>query len=578
MRGPFDAESLELLGGGLPTPGNPPLPGTIQGVPGRGSEHAIVGDTFEGASQLSRELATWAPSIRSADLDLLHARPIVDSRSRDAGRNDAYVQGGATIRKDSIVGSYYMLNSKPNIKMLFGKEDEALEDAFQEEVEERFSLWAESVDNWPDAARLNTMTDLVRMAIDQHTVYGEVFASVEWLRDTPRQFSTAIQMIDTDRLNSPPEFLLDPLVRGGVRRNQFGAPQGYYVRLAHPTDWFTSDAYKWKYVPIRKPWGRLQILHIYEQLRPDQSRGIGAMVSALKEIKMTKNFRDIVLQNAVVNATYAATIESDMPSEAIFSQLGGDNMTPERIETALAGYIGGHFEAIEKFTGGSKNLQIDGVKIPHLPPGTKLNLRGAGQGGPLGTDFEQSLLRYIAASLGVSFEQLSRDYSKSNYSSARASMNETYKGMLSIKRAVADRFATSVFRLWFEEAFNANVFTSLPSNRPSIYDGQNLDAYTQCDWVGASRGQVDELKETQAAILRLNNGISTLEQENARLGQDWRKQMRQMKREMEWKNFYNILQNPTDTTNQENAASGTKKAKKVASASAEQVGTEQVAA
>ena len=45
-----------------------------------------------------------------------------------------------------------------------------------------------------------------------------------------------------------------------------------------------------------------------------------------------------------------------------------------------------------------------------------------GKGGPLGQEFEQSLLRYIAAALGVSYEQLSKDYSQTNYSSARAAM------------------------------------------------------------------------------------------------------------------------------------------------------------
>jgi capsid protein len=29
-----------------------------------------------------------------------------------------------------------------------------------------------------------------------------------------------------------------------------------------------------------------------------------------------------------------------------------------------------------------------------------------------------------------------------------------------------------------------------------------FEAMSRCDWIGASRGQIDELKETQAAILR----------------------------------------------------------------------------
>jgi capsid protein len=67
--------------------------------------------------------------------------------------------------------------------------------------------------------------------------------------------------------------------------------------------------------------------------------------------------------------------------------------------------------------------------------------------------------------------------------------------------------------------------------KPSIYEGMNLDAYTACDWIGASKGQIDELKETQAAVLRLKYGLSTREDELMRLGKDWRKVFVQLERE-----------------------------------------------
>jgi capsid protein len=56
----------------------------------------------------------------------------------------------------------------------------------------------------------------------------------------------------------------------------------------------------------------------------------------------------------------------------------------------------------------------------------------------------------------------------------------------------------------------------------------------------------------------MNNGLSTLEDEIARLGGDWRKKLRQMAREQKLKDELGILQQPTDTTNQMNAASGSK--------------------
>lgn len=161
----------------------------------------------------------------------------------------------------------------------------------------------------------------------------------------------------------------------------------------------------------------------------------------------------------------------------------------------------------------------------------KLNLRSPSQGGLIGTDFEQSLLRYIAAILGVSYEQLSKDYSKTNYSSARAANNETWKTMQAVKRNVADRFANIIYALWLEEAIAVGEITSLPRNAPSFWDKMNKDAYSAAEWIGASRGQIDELKETQAAVLRLQTGLSTYEQEHARLGNDWRQVFAQQQRE-----------------------------------------------
>ncbi len=63
-------------------------------------------------------------------------------------------------------------------------------------------------------------------------------------------------------------------------------------------------------------------------------------------------------------------------------------------------------------------MTLGGVKIPHLFPGDDLKLQTAQDSDNGFSALEQALLRYIAAGLGVSYEQLSRDYSKVSYSSA----------------------------------------------------------------------------------------------------------------------------------------------------------------
>lgn len=551
----YDPANIELLGpvphdAGSAEPSLPALTG-----PGGGGDLAM-GGAYESASRYDNTVALWAAPLRSADADILPEKRTVDGRARDTLRNDAYVAGGATLHRDNIVGAAFTLNAKPSTGALGKQFDETWEEEFQEEVEEKFTLAVESPDNWIDASRRNGLTALTRLVIGIHVAAGESLAAVEYIKEPGRPFNTAIQMVDLDRLSNPPTMGLNDRIRGGVEMDRRNAPLAYHIRKAHPSDIGNTEAWQWARVPIRKPWGRLQVIHIHEQLRVDQTRGISEMVTALKESRMIKSLRGISLQNAVLNATYAASIESDLPSETVFQALGGGNITADSVQSSITDYATGFLSAIAEYAGNSKAMQIDGVKIPHFFPGTKLKLQPAGTG-IQAPDLEQSMLRYLAATLGVSYEQLSRDYTSTNYSSARASMAETWKFMQARKKAVADRFATIVYRLWLEEAINKGEIQSLPRLPAGwLYQGMNLDALATCDWIGASRGQIDELKETQAAVLRINNGLSTLEYELARLGMDWRKVIRQKAREQKRLTRYGVVLNATDTTNQENASTG----------------------
>jgi lambda family phage portal protein len=520
----------DLLG----TAGQAASPSAPVPAGGAGSTLAVAGGAFDAADRFDRSMALWAPPLMSADQEILPAKAMADARVRDTLRNDAYVANSANLHRDHIVGSLFLLNCKPATRVLWGSDDEVWEAEFQEEVEEKFTLWAESGECWVDATRRNTFSELVRLAVGINFMGGECLASVEYLREEiDRPFKTALLMLDLERLSTPPEHSWDRAVRGGIRRNRRGRPEGYYIRQAHPYDFRDPDAHHFKYVPVAKPWGRKQMLHIYEQVRPDQTRGIAQITSMLSEAYQGKAMRKLALQNMIVNSSYAAAIESDLPTDVVFNLLGGGNVGNEEAMTdAISTYMTSYLSTVAKYVGKSKYAQIDGVKIPHLPPGSKLNLLPVGKGGLLGTDFETSILRYMAAGSGVSLEQFSRDYSKTNYSSIKAGLAETGLYMASKKKIIADRFGSGVFRLWFEEAANKGAIEALKRPRvPNFYDPLMSEAYTACEWIGASRGQVDELKETQAAVARVNAGLSTREIEIARFGRDYRKVFRQLARE-----------------------------------------------
>lgn len=485
---------------------------------------------LEAANRVSREMATWDANPLPLDALLRFDKDTIDDRARDVTLNDGYAAGVVAIHKDNIVGNQFRLNSQPDADVL-GVDDDAWLQEFQLQVEARFNNTADSTRHWLDASGMNDFTSLIRQAIGMFLVHGEVLAVAEWIDNAKRPYATAVQMISPKRLSNPYNLADDEHFQNGVERDVYGRALAYHIREAHPFDFRQPEKnYRWKRVEAETAWGRQQVIHIIEQLLPDQTRGISEMVSVLKQMRMTRRFQDVELQQAILQATYAASIESDLPPQLIAEIMGANPNAPsfgEAAKSMLASIL--HHRA-------TNNLQLDGARIPVLHPNTKLNLQQLGQPSGVGSSYEQSLLRHVAAGLGVSYEQFSRDYTQTNYSSARASMNETFKFMQSRKKMVADRFATAIYRLWLEEQINLGNIP-LPKGKGKMWIYKNpeiFDALAKCSWIGAARGQIDEMKETQASILKVKFGLATMEMEAAKYGLDWREVLKQRKREQDF--------------------------------------------
>ena len=487
-----------------------------------------IGGAFDGARKYDQSLANFNPPSVSADMSILHDKEILDSRVEDMLRNDGYIRSARQLHRDNIVGDRYLLNARPKLAVL--GLDEAWGKEFQLEVESKFGLAAESEDCWFDAAGKMTFTGIIRLVVGIYCARGEVLGQAKYLRGSRRPFKTAVQMIDLDRLETPYEHQADKRVRGGIRHDVNGRPLGAYIRNAHKSDFLMQpEDMDYTFIPARKPWGRQQLMYLLDADRPDQSRGVSEIVAGLKELHITKSFRNVTLQNAVVNATIAASIESELPSETVFAQMGAGRKSKSE-GGAVAKYGQDYLGAVAQYSG--DKLKIDGAKIPHLFPGTKLKLHPAGSPGGVGQDFEKGLLRYISALLGVSYEQLSRDYSETNYSSARAAMNETWKFMQSRKRMVADRWANMIYALWLEEQINSGGLETMRGRSvPNFYDPLMKEAYAHASWIGAGRGEVDPLKERQADVLAVKYRLMTREEYFAKHGKDYREEFAQMERE-----------------------------------------------
>lgn len=491
---------------------------------------ASVGNAYDGADRMNMETARWNPPLLSADGEILGSKETLDARGREMVRNDPLISNAVDIYRNGVVGTKMVLNAKPNGKAL-GFSDEVVE-AFQEEAEALFEVYAYSERCFVDAAQRMNLTDIVRLGVGGSVFSGEFLGAFEWFPDRP--FRTALQIIDPDRLSNPDWAMDTDKLRGGVERDVYGGPVAYHIRTSHPGDYFgmSGESAKWKRVPVRKPWGRLMVLHVFEAMRADQTRGVAKMVAALRQMKMTSKFSDVALQNAVIQATIAATLESDLDPLEAYQLLGdtANGFNPAFLSQFNDVYLN---EALS-FREAGQNAQMNGASIPYLPPKTKLNVRALGDGS-LGTAFETSLIRKIAAALGISHEELSKNLSEVSFAGIKAAMAQTFQQMQAVKRAVADKIASAIYRNWLEEVVERGLITSLPAFAKRsgwIHEGFNLDALASCSWIGAARGTIDEYNEVRASKLRYEMGLTTMEYECARMGLDWRDVQKQRRREL----------------------------------------------
>ena len=89
---------------------------------------------------------------------------------------------------------------------------------------------------------------------------------------------------------------------------------------------------------------------------------------------------------------------------------------------------------------------------------------------------------------------------------------------------MATSFADHAYALWLEEAIN-NGDVELPAGAPDFYEARA--DWVTCRWIGPGRGWIDPNKEAQASQMKIDAGLSTLEDEAAEQGKDWQEVLEQ---------------------------------------------------
>jgi lambda family phage portal protein len=449
---------------------------------------AIAGG-YAGASTTRRSLSSWITGNRDADGDILYDQDRLRQRSRDLVRNAPIATGAVGLVVNNTVGTGLKLQSRIDREYL--RLDDAAADAWETAVEREWSLWADSQEC--DAARTQQFSDLQALAFRQVLENGDAFAVLPRFRRGLNPYLLKVQLIEADRVTNKNWSANTTTLAGGIQKDLYGAPVAYHVQRQHPGAIIARNLMAWDEVPaFNSKTGLRNVLHLYEVLRPGQSRGVPYLAPVIEALKQLERYTEAELMAAVVSGMFTVFVESDT---------GGGLPIPSFNPTTETGA-----------QSDDEDYKLGNGSIVGLAPGEKISTANPGRPNQAFDPFISAILRQIGMALGLPYEVLIRHFS-SSYSASRAALLEAWR-FFRIRRAwLQNHFCQPVYENWLTEAV---AFGRIPA--PGFFaDIRIRQAYCGTIWIGDAPGQIDPMKEVNASEKRISLGLSTLDEETVLL-------------------------------------------------------------
>lgn len=367
------------------------------------------------------------------------------------------------------------------------------------EMEWAFARWACEA----DIRGLCHFHDLQLLGLRSMLAKGEMLQLAVMLSDKDRAsqnrlFSLALQAIRPERLQTPQDMTVDPYVRDGIRFTASGRPQIYYI--ANPqvsaldafatTDTLLSSDFS--AVPGTAGRRRL-VFHLFRHEVEEQTRGFSVFSPGIALFRNLSDALNYELFAQVMAASFPVFIETEDPSHPPLDMDDNDD-GGERFHEIRPGNV---------YYGANNQKPIT---LESKRPSANF------------ASFVEIILRAMAASQGIPYESLAKDYSRTNYSSMRAALNEAWKLYSYYRQWFARSYCQPIWQMLQEEAI-LRGYVKLPKGAPAFESCPEL--WCNASWVGPARGFVDPVKEIQSIILALQNGLMTYGEAWAERGGDF---------------------------------------------------------
>lgn len=476
---------------------------------------AASGYGRHGASTTLNSLIGWITGGGSAEDDIDVHGALLRERSRDLIAGGGLARSGINALVTSVVG--WGIQPKPKVdKDFLGLSDEAA-DEWERNALREWKLWAENT--MCDAERQQTFYGMQQLTYRSQLESGDVFAlfGVKENRRTP--YTTTLRILEADRISTPEssagESTIQELDGGGrivdgVEINQEGEVVKYHVTNRHPLKENSTEDTAWTPIDaFGADTGYPNILHIFTMERPEQRRGVPYVSAQIEQIKQFDRYNVYELAANVVAAMLAVFITSEEDN----GQHGMEHAVNEE----------------DRVTDDDLHLELAPGAVYSMPPGKKISVLNPIRQNSTYKDFVETQETVIGSSMEIPKEVLIKKYD-SNYTAARAALLDFWRTVRVHRTRFNAAFNQPVYEQWLAEAVAAGRIEA-----PGFFDDPAIrQAWCGCMWTGVSMGHVDPLKEVNAAAIRIQQNITTQEQEASEYnGNDWNANIRQRTKEVQ---------------------------------------------
>lgn len=469
-----------------------------------------TGYAQHGASFRRRALAAWLPIIGSPDTDIVRNVPILRGRSRDLYMSFPIARAAIDTKVNNVVGSGIRPIPIPDGKILGITDDDALE--LGKKILYFWRIYMES--EHCDWERIHNVYTKQAEIYRTKEMSGDAPVLFAYRNDGKIPFSFKIRTIDPDRLLNPyniPVPTLQQNVWGGVELDQYNGPLvAYWVAEFHPMDYGLLPqvvVQKWSRIPAFTDGylGRNALLH-YAVERPQQRRGVPALAVCFELAKGMQRFGNEKIAKEVISNFFSVFIKSPMPTEDIFRQM--------------------ELEEVRQFF---KVFPYDMAVAPggavFGKPGDSIDVIKSDLNGSDYTAFTDTNNIIICSAIQVPYNIVRKKFDAS-YSATRGEIEEFYHKTVKVDRQLhIDQVDQPIYEHFIGDLVMAgelrwnDYFTNFETRK----------ALSRALWAGVGQGSVDPLKDIQAAMLRVQLGISTVQNESLLAnGSNWEDNIAQL--------------------------------------------------